>query len=106
MPKITTPAMEKFQKKNKNLDGGMRRSSLTRDAWLRLKRNRTAVVGLGIISVLALAGILAPLLTRQWGHRKQILGCLLMAIILKVQYRYSLAPLSLRAKGWVNKHIL
>jgi len=61
--KNVTPAIERFQKKHKDITAGMRRYSFTRDAWTRLSRNRTAVVGLCIIILLILVAIFADLIT-------------------------------------------
>ena len=63
MAKMTTPAMEKFHKKHKDITAGMRRYSPARDAWSRLSRNRTAVAGLCIIILLVLVAIFAGLIT-------------------------------------------
>ena len=64
MSKITTPAMEKFLKNNKNIKSGMRKHSPLRDSWLRLKRNRTAIFGLVIIILLVLVAIFAGVITQ------------------------------------------
>ena len=61
--KLTTPAMEKFNRKHKDIAAGMRQYSFTRDAWRRLSRNRTAVLGMCIIILLALTAVFADFIT-------------------------------------------
>lgn len=62
MSKIKTPDIERLEKQRlRNGDSG-KRYSFARDAWRRLKRNRTAVVGLCIIVFLLLVGLLADVI--------------------------------------------
>lgn len=60
MSKIQTPAMEKYAKKHRK----EQKFSPAREAWKRLKRNRTALIGLAIITLLLItaicAGMIAP----------------------------------------------
>ena len=57
MAKLMTPAREKLLRKNRyNVEGV---SSPGKEAWKRLRRNRPAVVGLGIIVVMLILGIFA-----------------------------------------------
>ena len=63
MAKVTTPAMEKFQAKHKDISEGMRSHSFTRDAWSRMSRNRTAIVGICVIILLVLIAVFADLIT-------------------------------------------
>lgn len=62
MAKISTAAIEKFKKKNAGK--AVKVSTPGREAWRRLCRNRTALVGLGIIlflvAVAVFAGVIAP----------------------------------------------
>lgn len=55
MAKIMTPAMERFEKQKKN----KKSYSPTREAWRRLCRNRTALLGLAVIAVLLMVAVLA-----------------------------------------------
>jgi len=64
MAKVMTPAMEKFLKNNKDIKHGMRKHSPVRDSWMRLKRNRTAILGLVIIILLVLVAIFADVITQ------------------------------------------
>lgn len=61
MAKIMTPAMEKLIKNKKYNVTGV--SSPGKEAWKRLKRNKAAIVGLGIIITLLLVGVFAPVIT-------------------------------------------
>lgn len=61
MSKITTPAMIKYQKKRKRRKRVLG-SSPARDAWRRLCRNRTAVIGMAILVILVLAAIFANMI--------------------------------------------
>lgn len=62
MAKISTPAIEKFKKRNAGK--AVKVSTPGREAWRRMCRNRTALVGLAIILFLVLvaifAGVIAP----------------------------------------------
>jgi len=60
MSKITTPAMERLRKKKKYNVTGV--STPGKEAWKRLKRDRTAIAGLAIIVFLLLVGIFAPII--------------------------------------------
>ena len=60
MPKTVTPFMLKSNKRKKAIEG--KKYSFTRDAWRRLKRNRTALVGMCIIILLFLTAIFADFL--------------------------------------------
>ena len=64
MPKMVTPQMERINRKNRKYKGKERVYSFTRDAWKRLRRNRTAVAGLCIIVILIIvatfADVIAP----------------------------------------------
>lgn len=69
MPKTITPAMLKFQKKHK---GGVAKASTPgREAWKRLTRNRTAIVGMVILVALLLMGIFANLIA-PYSYQEQI----------------------------------
>ncbi len=50
---------------NEPNENGEGRSSLGRDAWHRLAKNRLAVVGAALLALLILAALLGPLLVRQ-----------------------------------------
>jgi len=58
MPKISTPAIERYAAKHR---GGRKRkySSPGREAWKRLRRNRTAMVGMVILFILVVIAIFA-----------------------------------------------
>ncbi|MDR1532187.1 MAG: ABC transporter permease [Clostridiales bacterium] len=60
MAKIMTPAMEKLIKKNRYNAAGV--GSSGKEAWKRLRRNKTALFGMAIIIVLLLIGVFAPLI--------------------------------------------
>lgn len=62
MAKMVTPEMLRIEKKRHKKDGAVRTSSPGREAWKRLKRNSTAVVGLCVIILLVLVAIFAPLI--------------------------------------------
>lgn len=62
MAKLVTPEMLRIEKKRHKKSGAVRKSSPGRDAWKRLKRNRTAVVGMCIVIILALVAIFAPII--------------------------------------------
>lgn len=63
MPKNFTPEMEALNKRRAKKDGAKVSSSPLKDAWRRLMRNKTALLGMAIIIVLFLVAILAPLIT-------------------------------------------
>src|SRR3954470_4732121 len=48
--------------------GGIQGRSLTQIAWMRLKRDRFAIVGFILICVLILIAIFAPLIVKLLGH--------------------------------------
>ena len=63
MAKLVTPEMERINKrraKRTGKSGKGRRSTPAMDAWRRLIRNRSAILGLVIIVVLLLMALLAP----------------------------------------------
>ena len=60
MAKMVTPAMEKLRKKNRYNVTGV--SSPGKEAWKRLRRNKTAVAGLAIILILIIVAILADVI--------------------------------------------
>lgn len=60
MAKMLSPAMVKLQKRNKYNVTGV--GSPGKEAWKRLKRDKTAVIGVCIILLLFLVGIAAPLI--------------------------------------------
>lgn len=62
MAKNVTPAIKKFEAKKKAGNGKVRRSGPLYEAWLRLIRNKTAILGLIILVVLVLVAILAPVI--------------------------------------------
>ena len=68
MSKISTPAMEKLRAKGKYNVTGV--SSPGKEAWKRLKKNKTAMAGMIIIAVLLLIAILADFIA-PYGYREQ-----------------------------------
>ena len=62
MAKLYTPTMEKFDKKKEKHHGQQESSSPGREAWIRLKRNRLAVVGMIILLILVLTAIFADVI--------------------------------------------
>lgn len=64
MAKVYTPAMEKAEKRRGKLKKGGEANSPLRQAWKRLKRNKSALVGMILLSVVILmaifAGVIAP----------------------------------------------
>lgn len=61
MSKITTPAMEKIQKKNAKRKKEYK-STPARESWKRYKRNPTAVIGLVVVIVLVFIAIFASVI--------------------------------------------
>lgn len=61
MSKIHTPAMEKIAKKNARRKKPAV-STPGRESWKRFKRNPTALIGLGVVCLLVLVAIFAPLI--------------------------------------------
>jgi len=59
MAKLLTAEMARINKKITLKSGEKRGYSLTRDAWRRFKRNKTAVVGVAVIVILILAAVFA-----------------------------------------------
>ena len=62
MAKNITPAIQKFEAKKKAANGKIRRAGPMYEAWLRLIRNKTAILGLVILVVLVLVAIFAPVI--------------------------------------------
>ncbi|MBQ8305790.1 MAG: ABC transporter permease [Blautia sp.] len=62
MAKMYTPAMAKLDKKRSRSRSAQRPSSPAREAWIRLKRNRLAVVGMVILAILILTAIFADVI--------------------------------------------
>ena len=69
MSKITTPAMEKLNKKIKK-NAKVTSNTPGREALKRLRKNRTAMAGLLIIAFLILVAIFAPLIA-PYGYQEQ-----------------------------------
>lgn len=67
MSKMYTPAMEAYAKKNKK----PKKYSFWREAWRRLCRNRTAVVGLVLVGVLILMALFAEVIA-PYEYQEQI----------------------------------
>lgn len=61
MSKMRTPAMEKIEKKNAKRKKPVK-STPMRESWKRFKRNPTALIGLGVVCILILVAIFAPLI--------------------------------------------
>lgn len=61
MAKNVTPEMQKINAKRMK-GGKVRKSTPLTDAWFRLVRNRTAIIGLVIIAALLLIAIFAPMI--------------------------------------------
>ena len=59
MAKLLTPEMARINRKITLKSGEKRKYSLTRDAWRRFKRNKTAVAGVAVIIILILLAIFA-----------------------------------------------
>lgn len=59
MAKLVTPEMTRINKKNRKGSKKQRRSSLFKDSWKRFARNKSALLGLGIIVLLILVMIFA-----------------------------------------------
>ncbi len=59
MAKRVTPEMERINRKNHTRSGKVKTYSYWSDAWIRLKRNPTAVVGLAVIILMILMAIFA-----------------------------------------------
>lgn len=63
MPKLQTPEMEKINSKLHTNDGKKKDYSFWRDAWFRLCRNKTAVIGMIIILIIILAAVFAGIIS-------------------------------------------
>ena len=63
MAKNMTPEMRKINARRTRKSGKVRSSTPMKEAWLRLIRNRVAILGMIILILLALVAILAPVLT-------------------------------------------
>ena len=63
MSKIKTPEMERINARIRTKDGKVREYSFWREAWFRLSRNRTAVIGMIIILMIILCAVLAGILS-------------------------------------------
>ena len=68
MAKRYTPAMERFEKKNKGQKSKI--SSPSAEAWKRLKRNKLALVGLVVVVAMIFVAIFAPVIAPQ-GYDEQ-----------------------------------
>lgn len=68
MSKINTPAMEKLKKKNKYNESGV--STPGKEAWKRLRRNKTAMAGMIIVLFLLAVAVLADVIA-PYGYRDQ-----------------------------------
>lgn len=62
MAKNVTPAIQKFEAKKAAGNGKKKRSSPFYEAWLRLIRNKTAILGLIILVLLVAVAIFAPVI--------------------------------------------
>ena len=74
MARMMTPAIERVQKKSKNATTGV--GTPLHEAWKRLRRNRPAMIGLGIIAFMLLIGLFAPLIA-PYGYREQNISLML-----------------------------
>lgn len=63
MAKHVTPEMEKINRKRTRRNGKIKHSTPGKDAWRRLCRNPTALIGLVLCIFLVLIAIFAPLIT-------------------------------------------
>jgi len=68
MAKRYTPAMARFEKKNKGRKSKV--SSPSAEAWRRMKRNKLALVGLAVMILMILVAILAPVIA-PYGYDEQ-----------------------------------
>ena len=59
MAKLVTPEMKRINRRNHNRKGELKTHSYWSDAWVRLKRNPTAVAGLVVITIMVLMAIFA-----------------------------------------------
>lgn len=62
MAKNMTPAIQKLESRKTTGKAKKRRTSLGYEAWLRLVRNKTAILGLVILVLLLLVAIFAPMI--------------------------------------------
>ena len=70
MAKMVTPQMTATHKKAAHKKGELTGNSPGREAWKRLKRNRTAVLGMVIIIVLVILALLADVIA-PYGYADQ-----------------------------------
>ena len=59
MAKLVTPEMMRINRKNHNRKGELKTHSYWSDAWLRLRRNPTAVIGLVVLIIMILLAVFA-----------------------------------------------
>ena len=59
MAKLVTPEMKRINRKNHNRKGELKTHSYWSDAWLRLRRNPTAVIGLVVLIIMILLAVFA-----------------------------------------------
>ena len=59
MAKLVTPEMKRINRRNHNRKGELKTHSYWSDAWVRLKRNPTAVAGLVLFTIMVLMAIFA-----------------------------------------------
>ncbi len=72
MAKLYTPAMAEIDRKKAKLKGKVQKSSPGREAWKRIRRNKLALIGLGILISLVLVAIFAPFIAPE-GIDNQVL---------------------------------
>ena len=78
MAKNITPAIQKFEAKKAANNGVKKKSSPFYEAWLRLIRNRTAILGMIILILLVAVAILAPVIS-PYGYDEVIMADKYMA---------------------------
>ncbi len=62
MAKMTTPEMERINRRNHTRKGAEKKHSYWTESWARLKRNPTAVVGLVVIALMIIMAIFADVI--------------------------------------------